>query len=69
MAQKKRIGATPERAEAIKAQCARRGIEYIGDQADHPIFKEGYSISFSGRSTPSKPATPPNEDSLTSPEQ
>jgi hypothetical protein len=39
---------------AIKAHCEKLGIEYIGDQPDHPIFKEGTSISFIPRSTPSK---------------
>jgi hypothetical protein len=52
---------------AIKASCEKLGIEYIGDQPDHPIFKEGTSITFIPRSTPSK-SVKPAEDSPTKPE-
>ena len=53
---------------AIKAHCEKLGIEYIGDQPDHPIYNEGYSITFTPRSTQSRSATPKSADSPTKPE-
>ena len=50
---------------AIKAHCEKLGIEYIGD---HPVFKRGYSITFTPRSTQSRSATPKSEASPTKPE-
>ena len=35
----------------IKAHCEKLGIEYIGDQPDYPVFKRGYSITLTPRST------------------
>ena len=53
---------------AIKEACEKLGIEYIGDHPDHPVFKEGWSISFTPRSTQSKSATPKSADPPTKPE-
>jgi len=52
----------------IKAHCEKLGIEYIGDQPDHPIYNEGWSITFTPRSTQSRSATPKSEASPTKPE-
>ena len=52
----------------IKAHCESLDIEYIGDQPDHPIYNEGYSITFTPRSTQSRSATPKSEASPTKPE-
>jgi hypothetical protein len=52
----------------IKKQCEKLGIEYIGDQPDHPIYKEGWSITLTPRSTQSRSATPKSEASPTKPE-
>ena len=53
---------------AIKAHCEKLGIEYIGDQPDHPIYKEGWSITLIPRSTQSRSATPKSAASPTQPE-
>ena len=53
---------------AIKAHCEKLGIEYIGDQPDHPIYNEGWSITLIPRSTQSRSATPKSEASPTKPE-
>ena len=53
---------------AIKAHCEKLGIEYIGDQPDHPVFKRGYSITLTPRSTQSRSATPKSAASPTKPE-
>jgi len=52
----------------IKAHCEKLGIEYIGDQPDHPVFKRGYSITLTPRSTQSRSATPKSAASPTQPE-
>ena len=52
----------------IKAHCEKLGIEYIGDQPDHPIYNEGWSITLIPRSTQSRSATPKSEASPTKPE-
>ena len=52
----------------IKATCESLDIEYIGDQPDHPIYNEGYSITFTPMSTQSRSATPKSEASPTKPE-
>ena len=52
----------------IKATCEKLDIEYIGDQPDHPIYKEGWSITLTPRSTQSRSATPKSADSPTKPE-
>ena len=49
----------------IKAHCEKLGIEYIGD---HPVFKRGYSITLTPRSTQSRSATPKSAASPTKPE-
>ena len=61
--------ATHRTSEAdIKAHCEKLGIEYIGDQPDHPIYNEGWSITLIPRSTQSRSATPKSEASPTKPE-
>ena len=52
----------------IKAACEKLGIEYIGDQPDHPIYNEGWSITLFPRSTQSRSATPKSAASPTQPE-
>ena len=43
-----------EDREAVRARmkklCAERGIEYLVDQPDHPIYKRGFTISSAGPS-------------------
>ena len=66
---RKAAASTHRTSEAdIKAACEKLDIEYIGDQPDHPIYKEGWSITLTPRSTQSRSATPKSEASPTKPE-
>ena len=53
--------------ESIREACAAIGAKHLNDYPDHPMLKEGYTITFMGRLTPPQKNGPPATDGPGSP--
>ena len=52
--------------ESTREVCAKHGVKHLNDYPDHPMLKEGYTITFMGRLTKPPSAGPKPTDELPS---